>query len=68
MSELITLADVAVRCDVTVRTAQRHAAEHAIGSVIGGMRVLTQEEADRLAAVINAARPGRPPCHRGGTE
>lgn len=60
-AELLTLNDVAKRCNVTIRTAQRHADKRDIGRTVGGMRVLTSAEADRLAEIVSAAKPGRPP-------
>lgn len=60
MSELLSLTDVAKRCNVTRRTVQRHANDTGIGRNVGGMRVLTPLEADRLAEIVAAAKPGRP--------
>lgn len=59
-TELLSLNDVAKRCNVTIRTAQRHANDSGIGRTVGGMRVLTPTEADRLAVIVAAAKPGRP--------
>lgn len=59
-AELFTIADVASRCGVAVRTVQRHAVREEIGRTVGGMRVFTASEADRLATIVSAARPGRP--------
>ena len=61
MADLLSTADVARRCGVAVRTAQRHAERDELGRVVGGMRVFTAAEADRLALLIVSAKAGRPP-------
>lgn len=60
MSQLLTTADIASRCNVALRTAQRHAEKTSIGRMVGGVRVFTPGEADKLAAVVKASKPGRP--------
>lgn len=60
MADLLTTTDIATRCGVALRTAQRHAEKSEIGRMVGGVRVFTASEADRLAAIVSAAKPGRP--------
>jgi hypothetical protein len=60
MHDITTLAEIATRCGVSIRTAQRLSLLHEIGSSVGGTRILTSVEADRLAEIIRTTKRGRP--------